>query len=200
METKVKEKKNTFRPRVKNKPLGVEKIAMSYEYYDNWEPNDGFKYDWKNGFALKNSSIMKNTERFIIANINRKFVLTQSFKSGGELFQETRCLLNNLETRIPDIAFFTKPQIIAAANDENPIPSFVIEIISKNENTYETEAKIESYFNAGVQTVWQIFPNLKQVWIFTDLKGAKILRDKEICSAAPSMPDFFISVDDIFKI
>lgn len=134
-------------------------MAMTYDAYDNWEPKNGFKYERKNGFAIKNGDFIKNIERYIILNIQDKFINTESYKNENRSVPETRCKLNERITRIPELAFFTKEQIQFSAQNLHPIPEFVIEIISKNENTFETESKIKEYFDAGVKTVWQIFQN-----------------------------------------
>ncbi|MFN0050335.1 MAG: Uma2 family endonuclease [Cytophagales bacterium] len=188
------------KPKAIKKMYGSERIVMSYEAYDNFEPKNGIKYEWKNGFAIKNGFTMKNTERYIVSNINRKFINTTNFRTGGELFPETRCKLNDSITRIPDLAFFSKEQIKLSAQDQHPIPSFVIEIISKNENTLATEEKVKEYFEAGVASIWHIFPTLKQVWVFSTNKTIAICTDADICTAKNALIDFSITVDEIFKI
>lgn len=181
------------------KNVGVERIAMSYERYDKFEPKNGIKYEWKNGFAIKNGFIMKNTERYIVSNINRKLTQSHCFEI-GELFHETRCNLNSDTTRIPDLAFFTKEQIKQSAENQHPIPSFVVEIISKNENTYETETKVQEYFDAGVETIWHIFPTLKQVWVFKNNKNVTINSGTDTCMAGEKLNNFSMTVDEVYAL
>ncbi|MCY7356267.1 MAG: Uma2 family endonuclease, partial [Rudanella sp.] len=71
--------------------------------------------------------------------------------------------------RRPDAAFLTKNQIDGSENEvKYAIPSFVIEVISPNDRVKYLEEKLQEYFDAGVQIVWHIFPNTKQVWVYTD--------------------------------
>ncbi len=182
------------------KNLGVERIAMSYERYDKFEPKNGIKYEWKNGFVIKNGTVIKNTERYIILNIQEKFSKSSGYEQGIRSLSETRCNLNSFIIRIPYLAFFTKEQIKQSAENQHPIPSFVIEIISKNENTYETETKVQEYFEAGVETIWHIFPTLKQVWVFKNNKNVTINTRTDSCTAIINLTEFSMTVEEVFEL
>ena len=56
------------------------RIPMSKEVFMNWNPDDGFLYQYDNGFAERTSG-MKNKELHITSNIQAKFVLTESFRN-----------------------------------------------------------------------------------------------------------------------
>jgi hypothetical protein len=45
--------------------------------------------------------------------------------------------------------------------------------------------------------VWVIFPTLKKVEVYRSLRDISICFDSDICSAAPVLPDFQISVDKL---
>ncbi|MFN0048810.1 MAG: Uma2 family endonuclease [Cytophagales bacterium] len=192
--------KPTKKTRAVRKPQGLQRIPMSFDRFSDWNPKDGFKYEWKNGFAVKNGSKLKNTEMYIVINISRKFNSSKYYQNGDALVPETRCNLNENTIRTPDIAFFTKEQIKISTSGGHPIPSLVIEIISKNENTIETEIKVKEYFDAGVEVVWQVFPFLKQVWVFTNYKTVSIFTDIELCQAGKTLSDFSLTVDEIFSL
>lgn len=84
------------------------------------------------------------------------------------------------------------------AAGENQTPEFVIEIISKTDNINRVTKKVQNYREAKVAVIWHIFPDLEEVHIY---KGTNMvtLTGNDICSAAPTLPDFKIAVDDIFK-
>jgi len=99
---------------------------------------DIFEFD--NGRIIKMNS-MKNEERYLVSNLLRKFQQTQAYQQRGELLPETDCWLTDSQMRRPDLSFFTKLQIEASAKAANPIPGFVIEIISKNDENNQVEKK-----------------------------------------------------------
>jgi Uma2 family endonuclease len=203
METLVKEKKKT----ASRKPKKEKKIIPDYdgqkmtllEYWE-WQPEDEtYKYEWVNGILVKKIPFMKNTELFMVSKLLRLLSRTKLYSEGAELFPEYKCKLNETQVRIPDLAFFTRKQIIEASNNEHPIPEFVIEIISTYDRLIDVELKVIEYFRAGVKLVWHIIPQLKMVRIFHSLKNINTCTDDDTCSAAPIIDDFAISVNELFS-
>ncbi|MCS7077535.1 MAG: Uma2 family endonuclease [Bacteroidia bacterium] len=140
---------------------------------------------------------MKSRELFVISKLNRKFIQTQAFKELGELFQEVDCWLTETQMRRPDLAFFTKEQILQSAQGKHPIPAFVIEIISENDNVNYTENKVLEYQHAGVQVIWHIYPELKLAKVIRG-KEARYYEENETFDASPVVPDFQISIAELF--
>ncbi len=79
------------------------------------------------------------------------------------------------------------------------IPRFVIEVISTSDPINIVNDKVLEYFKAGVKILWHIFPKQQMVYVFKSMSQIAILRADDICSAAPVIPDFEISINDIFK-
>lgn len=189
-------KKTSSKTRGLLKRVVVQRFAISYEDYQDFESEDGLKYEWKDGFAIKSGEKMKNTEMLIVKNIFRSFTKTEDYSSGSELFSEIRCQLTETIVRIPDIALYTREQVLGSAVGENHIPSFVIEIISKNENLIEAETKINEYFEAGVEVIWQVFPLLKQIWVFSSGNKVTICKNNDFCDA---INGFRMTVNEVFE-
>lgn len=109
-------------------------------------------------------------------------------------------MLTGIQMRRPDIAYFTREQIrLGRVNKEDVIPEFVIEVISTNDQILQVRKKLNEYFKNGVKVVWLVYPNEQEVEVFTSYKQVKICTGDDICSASPVLPDFEISVSDIFK-
>ncbi|MCU0426837.1 MAG: Uma2 family endonuclease [Candidatus Kapabacteria bacterium] len=174
-------------------------LKMSLQDFLDWEPKpDGWKYEWNNGIVEVNEESMKNTERKMVRNISRAFIKTMAFEQfDAELYPETDCVLLSGQVRRPDIAYFTREQIEASARNEQPVPAFVMELISPNDKAYKLEQKLDEYFAASVACVWYIYPNLKQVNVYTSRTAVKICLDKTPCSAAPAL-DFTMTPNEIF--
>lgn len=87
-----------------------------------------------------------------------------------------------------------------AYEGKHPVAEFVVEVVSPTDKAYKYSEKIEDYFKAGVKVVWMIYPNTKQVQVHIQgSTNVTICKGEMLCSAAPVLPEFAISVDDIFK-
>ncbi|WP_435355523.1 Uma2 family endonuclease [Emticicia sp. SJ17W-69] len=173
-------------------------LPRTLEEFQNWEPEDGFKYEWNDGEIIQFKGMDKK-QFYIFANLNN-FFIKKGFWKKGTLVSEYDTKLSGIQMRRPDIAYFTQQQVENTAVGEDEIPEFVIEIISKSDNPYKIEEKITEYFKAGVKVVWSVFPDPKLVYIYTSRKQVQVCMDDDICSAKPVLPAFEISVNDIFAL
>lgn len=173
-------------------------LRMSLPEFRQWErESDGWKYEWSNGVIEINEVSMKNTERFIAQNISRAFTQTQAYKERGELFSETDCEFASGQVRCPDLACFAAEQIQVGRLQGQPVPLFVIEIVSKHDKIKAMHDKLDEYFANGVQCVWYIFPDKQRVDLYIAPLNIQICVGETPCSAAPAL-DFSIKAADIF--
>ena len=177
--------------------------TMTLEEFSAWDQGDlgtGQKFEWRNGLVEPAGNWMKAKERFIVANLTRRFSATSVYKNDAELIPETDCYLPEIDTiRIPDLAFFTREEIRAARDGDEPIPKWVIEIISPTDRAFQLETKVREYQDSGVELIWQIFPHTEEVRIYRGADQVEQLRGDGVCSAAPVVADYEISVADIFR-
>ena len=74
---------------------------------------------------------------------------------------------------------------------DNQIAIWVGEVISDTDNANKINTKLEEYFNAGVQVVWNIYPASKQVYVYkaidevTQEIARKAREEKEDDSSTP---------------
>jgi len=202
METNILTEKNNFKTKklLVKPPPKYEGKEMSLEDYLNWEHRIGeVAYEWFYGKLEAKYLNMRNNVLYIVSNLLDKLKKTNEYKQVGEFFAQYQCRLDENQIRIPDLCFLTKQQILSGAKNENPIPEFVIEIISKNDQVNKIENKVLEYFRSGVKLVWHIFPKFKMVRIFHSLKNINNYTDNDICSASPVLNDFEISVNELFN-
>ncbi len=175
-------------------------VKMSLEEFQNFEFEDpGYKYEWNNGIT-EAEILMKDTERFLIDNIIRKFILTNSFQNGNSILPEADVFLESLNKfRRPDACYFEKQQI-RQPKVFSSVPLFIIEIISPSNSSVEVENKIKEYFLAGSKVVWHIYPSMKEVRIYYSPKQVRICTDGDICDAGNIIVDFSISVNELFGV
>ncbi|QJD79807.1 Uma2 family endonuclease [Spirosoma rhododendri] len=171
-------------------------LPHTLDQFLDWEPTDGFKYEWNDGELIRFSG-MKKKQYYIYDVLNTLFI-EKGYYTIGTLMAEPDVMLTTIQMRRPDIAYFTKDQIQAGRNGEDVIPAFVIEVISESDLAYRIEEKIAEYFKAGVQVVWSILPEHEVVYVYTSRKQVTICLDYDFCMASPVLPDFTISVNTLF--
>jgi len=171
---------------------------MSLEEFFDFRPEDGFKYEWNNGF-LEARKMIQPTELYIVENLRSVFEQTTFKRLRGAMVTETLCPVSEGKYRIPDISFLTKTQIDEGREGKSPVASFLIELVSENDTITYYDQKLEEYFSAGVKCVWLIFPDSRKVWVFSSPKDVKICTGDDVCSASPAITDFQLSVNQIFS-
>ena len=190
---------------LKESTISIKRTAT----YISWEAfqrrylsrEDAYKYEWLNGTIEKTKRTMDKAQFYILRNLLEKFRELQfSNKTNGELITEGDVFFLEKHRR-PDIAFFTAQQIEDAADGINPVPKFVIEIISNTDAINRVNKKLQDYRAANVEVVWHIFPQSQEVHIYggDNLDTVHIKRGDMICSANPTLSDFNMPVSDIFK-
>lgn len=105
-----------------------------------------------------------------------------------------------IQMRRPDLAYFSGEQIDnSLTSDEEPIPAFLIEIVSPSDDAEKVEEKLAEYFKSTVQVVWHIYPENQVVYVYTSRKSVKICTD-DICSASPVLLDFATTANELFAL
>ena len=185
-----KEKKYTIK-----KPRPISWATFEKKYLSK---EDKYKYEWVKGYVEKTERTM-NQYQIKIATILVKFFFKLEYegKVSGTLMPETDTFFLPDVHRRPDIAYWTENQLGKMDEKGNQVPKFVIEVISKTDNINKVHEKMNNYWEAGVEVIWHIFPELKMVHVYKN-KEMKMLVGEQICSASPVLPPFEISVNTIF--
>jgi Uma2 family endonuclease len=179
-----------MKPRYDGKKLSLEK------FFD-FKAEDGFKYEWNNGF-LEARGKMKQSEVLLIEKLREVFQQTKLRKARGVMTAETICPISEGKYRIPDVSVFTKAQMEHIAEGSEEVPVFVIEFVSPSDRFNYYDEKLDEYFSVGVQCVWLISPAQKKIRVFTSPTDVKINVGSTRCTAAPALADFIITPDDLF--
>ncbi len=88
---------------------------------------------------------------------------------------------------------------MAGKTNRVQIPAFVIEIISPNDKANRVTRKVREYLQAGVQVVWNIYPDMGEVHVFESSGTVRICRGEEPCSAEAAIQGFALPVSEILK-
>ena len=183
---------------VTNDTLPLKRISWADFKADYLEREDGFTYEWANGVVEKTPRSMDRKQFYIVQNLLDFFgQLKYSGTISGSLMPEGDTFFGENHCR-PDVAYYTDEQIEAAADDDDAEPQFVIEIISSSDQMNRVHRKMRDYRASKIPVVWHIFPELQEVHVFHGRKS-EIYIGEDICSAAPVLPEFELSVNAIFK-
>jgi Uma2 family endonuclease len=178
--------------------IEIVRIPMSKAEFLTWQTDDDTLYEFDKGFA-EPADGMKKKEFYLVRNIQRAFRKTTAYSEDAILFEEADVWVTDEQKRIPDVALFTDTQISAAINtDTNPVPAFVIELISEYDLVGKTERKVLEYFAAGVETIWHVHPDLRMVRVFTSPRQMAGFFEDDVLSAAPALPDMTLTVNELF--
>ena len=168
-------------------------LPKTLDEFLTWNPEDGHKYEWNDGELIKFTGMNKKQIR--IYDILNTLFIKKGYWETGTFVSEYDVQLTGIQMRRPDIAYLSKAQLAEAEKGEDPVPGFMVEIISDNDNINKVEEKINEYYKAGAKVVWLIFPENKSVHVYTARRAVKICLENDICSAAPVLPEFEIAVD-----
>ncbi len=185
---------------VQSKPRPIKRLISLDNFLEKYvNKEDSFKYEWNKGIVEKTDRTMNRNQFAIYRKLLNLFCKTTLFAQEGILMSEVDMYLPSVDrTRRADIAVLRGRQVDDSVSGEATVCPFVIEIISKNDQINEVEEKILEYFENGVEVIWIIFPKIKKVEVYTSIEDVKICFGNTICSAMPVLPDFNISVNDIF--
>ena len=178
---------------VKQKPRPISWETFTKVYL---EREDGFKYEWVDGYVEKTPRTMDKKQFFIQWNLS-EFLTTLNV--GGLLIAEGDNFFSGQHRR-PDIAYYTHEQIRLAQNDaaNKVVPQFVIEVISTNDQMNKAVEKMKNYRAAEVPIVWQIFPIQHEIHVYRGKQMTVCVGD-DICSAEPVIAGFKMTVNEVLK-
>ena len=178
----------------------AKKISWENFQKDYLTKEDGYKYEWLDGIIEKTPYAMNKNQLYIVDNlINFFHSIKTKYGIKGSLMPEGDTFFNKNHRR-PDIAFYTRTQLVDAADNNNIVPLFVIEIVSANDQMNYMHKKMADYRDADVAIVWHIFPALQEVHVYQEgLNKMAVLKEKGVCSAEPIIKGFKMAVNDIFK-
>jgi len=175
-------------------------VRMTLDEFQNWNPEieAGIKYEWDNG-VVEAEEKMRVDELYIYTNLVKAFQTKSNIKM-GYFISEVNIYLKNLnKIRRPDIIFINEKELQNTKINIDLIPQFIIEIVSDSNSINEVEGKIRDYFSSGVKIIWIILPIHKEVKVYKSIKEVKICLEDDICDVGDLIPNFQITVNEIFQ-
>jgi Uma2 family endonuclease len=104
--------------------------------------------------------------------------------------------------RIPDVAFISKERYAGKIVKPGAFwelgCDLAVEVISPSNTRREMERKLEDYFNAGVRMVWLVYPDSREVAVYSSPVESAVLKGNDVIDGGTVLPGFTVSVSEIF--
>lgn len=161
-------------------------------------PDDGRKYDLVDG---EPKEVPAGFEHDVIG-INLAMRIGPYARGRGVLAgSQAGFRMVNGNIRCPDLSFTARERLPGGRPNRgfgDVAPDLCIEIISPSEERAEMQDKVEEYFGAGAQQVWQLFPDEMRVRIFLSPGDFTDYFEEEEISAEDLLPGFICRVSEFF--
>jgi Uma2 family endonuclease len=112
----------------------------------------------------------------------------------------TRLELGNV--RVPDVSFIrwerTPEQRVPREAVSSVVPNLAVEILSRANTHREIERKRQEYFDAGVELVWIVEPDLMTVEVWSSPKQCRVYDRTETLDGGSVLPGFQLSIQEWF--
>ena len=112
-------------------------------------------------------------------------------------------LAHNPDTvRAPDVAYISYERL--PADQEFPlqyndiVPELAVEVVSPSDTSREIREKADSWLRAGVQMVWVVYPETRQVAVYLTDRDPLALQSDDTLDGFPALPGFTCRVADLF--
>jgi Uma2 family endonuclease len=104
--------------------------------------------------------------------------------------------------RIPDVAFTAWDRMPGRRRPTAPIPrlapNVAIEVLSASNRPGEMAVKRQDYFAAGVDQVWEVDPDARQLSVYTTPTDCRILGAGDVLDGGTVLPGFRLALADLF--
>ncbi|MBI5301933.1 MAG: Uma2 family endonuclease [Chloroflexi bacterium] len=137
-----------------------------------------------------------------IGSLIRDFVRRN--KLGKTYGAETGFILSrNPDTvRAPDAAFVSTARAAQQTRRTgffDGAPDLAVEVVSPEDTVGEIDAKVIEYLEAGVRLVWILHPRTRTITVYRSLDDVRVLTANDSLDGGNVLPDFTVSVKEIFE-
>jgi Uma2 family endonuclease len=110
---------------------------------------------------------------------------------------------HNLRRR-PDVAFVSTARwpldrALPRTGDWDVVPDLAVEVISPNDVFKDVLAKVREYFHYGVQVVWVVAPEERQVYVYDSPTHVRILAGQDELTGGDLVPGFRLPLVHLFQ-
>lgn len=135
-----------------------------------------------------------------IATLLNSFV--QANKLGMVFGADGMFRLSPEQIRIPDVAFISKERFAGRSLQPGAFwelgCDLAVEVISPSNTRREMERKLADYFAAGVAAVWLVYPQSREVVVYSSPTEATVLSTDDALEGGALLPGYSVRVAQLF--
>ena len=162
-------------------------------------------------FEIVDGVLREKPSMGFFANILASFLATSinTFampKRLGMAVAETAYQREAKNSRRPDVSYFeiAKFPSLEVLLQDPPVvecePNLAIEVVSPSNTIAEMDDRIAHFFKTGVQLVWVVHPQSKQVCVYQSTKDCKILEMGDVLDGGKVLPGYSLSLTELFNL
>lgn len=179
--------------------MGITKARMTEDEFMRM-PDDGRKWELVEGEPKEAPA--SHIHDILVAHLIRLLgVHADQFGYLAASQAGFRMMSGNI--RSPDVSFTSDERLPQGPAEEgfgDAAPDLCIEIISPSESVGEMTTKVDEYFDAGAQQVWQLFPKQKLVKVYFAPNIVTEYHENDEITGGDILPTFRCLVSDLFKL
>lgn len=108
-----------------------------------------------------------------------------------------------MQVRKPDASFIVRERLPSGPTGRGHTkiaPDLAVEVISPNDRAYEVESKLADYREAGVVTIWIVYPEQRTIIVHRQGQpsSSQIFRENDQLTGDGPLADFACRVGDLF--
>ena len=170
---------------------GAQFDALSYEDGRRWELIEG---------DLVTVSSPTLEHQLVVQRLLLALMLYFGKRPGGMVAADVEFALSDANRVRPDVLVLLGERAATLDRSQVPIPGapdIAVEVISPSERTPESMRKVETYLRHGAGEVWQVFPTLRQVLVFTEREYRRLASSETLTTSL--LPDFALAISSLFE-
>jgi Uma2 family endonuclease len=79
------------------------------------------------------------------------------------------------------------------------VPDLAIEVVSPSNSANDVQKRIHEYFNAGVIRVWVVYPEEREVYVYSSPKQIQVLQIGDDLDGGELLPGFRLPLAALFE-
>ena len=167
-----------------------------------WTAADDRPYELVDGTLVEKAMGVKDSllAAWIIFRLN-EYLLKNDI--GGVIGPDGTVRLRERLVRIPDVAVLMWENV--PPDDDLPqipdlAPDLAVEVMSPSNTTREMARKRREYFRAGTRLVWQVYPDRREVEVYSSPGRFRTLGMTDALDGGDLLPGFRLALADLFAV
>ena len=111
------------------------------------------------------------------------------------------CFNGRSHGRKPDVVYVQLKRLPNGAIPKGDLfvaPDLVVEVLSPGNSGSEVDEKLEEYLTAGVALVWIVNPGRRTIRVYRQDGTTRLFRAVDVIENEPVLPEFRMTVGDVF--